>query len=320
MFTFSQSLPEEVWCAKVLRNVRWRNFCVVCPYCYSSNIKKDGHYRDYQKYRCKSCRKWFNDKTGTIFHYSHTPLRKWFLVLYLFFVLWPGCSIREISIQVDASYRKCFYFIRTIIDRLTEKKKKSSSSSFTSIDNKLKGTIEVDELYVKAGMKGRSYHDKILNDIRRPPRKRGLKPWRGRGTFDKDQPMILCIHQRRRRRRNKKFTYFDVPMQRSIINIIAKTIDSSSTLYTDEYAVYKKLEDSKIVYHHKTVSHSDKEYARGKVHVNNCECMSNLFQIWIRKFMGINKYNLQAYAKAFQFIYDIRRFSIKKRFQHVLYY
>jgi transposase-like protein len=153
MFTFSQSLPEEVWCAKVLRNVRWRNFCVVCPYCYSSNIKKDGHYRDYQKYRCKSCRKWFNDKTGTIFHYSHTPLRKWFLVLYLFFVLWPGCSIREISIQVDVIYRKCYYFIRTVIDGLTKKK---SSSSFTSIDNKLKGTIEVDELYVKAGIKGRS--------------------------------------------------------------------------------------------------------------------------------------------------------------------
>ena len=45
--------------------------------------------------------------------------------------------------------------------------------------------IEVDELYIKAGMKGRSYHDKILNDIRRPPSKRGLKPWRGRGTLDK---------------------------------------------------------------------------------------------------------------------------------------
>ena len=86
--------------------------------------------------------------------------------------------------------------------------------------------------------------------------------------------MILCIHQRRRRR-NKKITYFDVPVQRSIIDIIAKIIDPSSTVYTDdEYAVYNKLEESKMVHHHKTVSHSDKEYARrGKVHVNNCECI-----------------------------------------------
>jgi transposase-like protein len=77
--------------------------------------------------------------------------------------------------------------------------------------------------------------------------------------------------------------------------------------------IYNKLE-SKIVYHHKTVSNSDKEYARGRVHVNNCECVSNLFQIWIRKFVGINKNNVQAYAKAFQFICNIRRFGIKKRF------
>jgi transposase-like protein len=300
VFTSILSFPDEKECAYILRILRWSKSCsVVCPYCYSSNIKKDGHYRYYQKYKCKSCTRWLNDKTGTIFHYSHTSLRKWFLVLYLFFILWPGCSIREISIQLGVSYRKCYYFIRTVIDRLTKKdkeeeeKKSWSSSSFTSINNRLKGTIEVDELYVKAGMKGRSYPDKILNDIRRLPRKRGLKPWRGRGTFDKDQPMILCIHQRRRiTRRNKKFSYFDVPIQRSIINIIAKTADSSSTVYTDEYPIYEKLEESKIVYHHKTVSHSDKEYARGRVHVNNCECMSNLFQIWIRKFMGINKYTI----------------------------
>jgi transposase-like protein len=94
---------------------------VVCPYCNSSNIKKDDYYRDYQKYRCKSCWKWFNNKTGTIFHYS----TKWFLVLYLFFVLWPGCSIHEISIQVDVSYRKCYYFIRTVIDDGLTKKKKN---------------------------------------------------------------------------------------------------------------------------------------------------------------------------------------------------
>jgi len=55
---------------------------------------------------------------------------------------------------------------------------------------------------------------------------------------------------------------FDVPVQRSIIDIIAKTIDSSYTVYTDEYAVYNKLEEYKMVHHHKTVSHSDKEYAR----------------------------------------------------------
>jgi hypothetical protein len=49
---------------------------------------------------------------------------------------------------------------------------------------------------IKAGLKGRPYHDEIIKSVGRKPRKRGLKPWRGRGTFYKDHPMITCIHQR----------------------------------------------------------------------------------------------------------------------------
>jgi hypothetical protein len=56
----------------------------------------------------------------------------------------------------------------------------SSSSSATKLD----GLTEGDEFYIKAGLKGRSYHDEILK-LGRKPRKRGLKPWRGRGTFYK---------------------------------------------------------------------------------------------------------------------------------------
>ena len=54
---------------------------------------------------------------------------------------------------------------------------------------------------------------------------------------------------------------------------------------------------------HECVSHSGKEYARGGVHVNNCECRSNLCQLWLKKFMGVNRNNLQAYVKSFQFVH-----------------
>jgi len=111
-------------------------------------------------------------------------LKIWFLALYLYFVLWPGCSIREISFEIVVSYPRCYRFIRTVMEKI------SLSSSA-----KLDGLTEGDEFYIKAGMKGRSYHDEILK-LGRKPRKRGLKPWRGRGTFYKDHPMITCIHQR----------------------------------------------------------------------------------------------------------------------------
>src|SRR5215471_19838972 len=94
-------LPDERGCANLLRKMRWTRYNrIICIYCHSQNIKKNGCYRSNQKFYCKCCKKNFNDKTDTIFHYSHTPLKKWFIVLYLFFVLWPGCSIMETSLLI----------------------------------------------------------------------------------------------------------------------------------------------------------------------------------------------------------------------------
>ncbi len=119
-----------------LERLDGKKYNVLCPRCQSNNIKKDGHYRSYQKYFCKQCERWFNDKTGTVFHYSHTPLKVWFLVMYLYFVLWPGCSIREISLEVVVPYPRCYIFIRTVMEKIS-----SSSSSSSSSYAKLNGKV-----------------------------------------------------------------------------------------------------------------------------------------------------------------------------------
>ena len=72
MFTLTISLPNESWCSNLLRNVRWRKGNVVCPRCHSYDTKKDGQYRFYQKYFCKQCERWFNDKTGCISLFTYT--------------------------------------------------------------------------------------------------------------------------------------------------------------------------------------------------------------------------------------------------------
>jgi len=53
---------------------------------------------------------------------------------------------------------------------------KISSSPSSSSSTKLGGNVEGDEFYIKAGMKGRSYHDEIVKSAGRKPRKRWLKP------------------------------------------------------------------------------------------------------------------------------------------------
>ncbi|MEM2761176.1 MAG: IS1595 family transposase [Nitrososphaerales archaeon] len=289
---------DEHMCAMLLRIARWFNGAY-CPRCNSTGVNRYGKYKKiFQRYYCNECHHTFNDNTGTIFHYSHLSLSEWFLAIYLFCIPWMGCSIMSISNQLEIPYRQCYHMIRAIMERLA------------SVEHKmLDGAVEIDELYTRAGMKERNYHGLIIKH--RMPRRRGIRPRRGRGSFDKDTPMVMCYHQR------NGSTVFDVPVSYdSIASLVCKKVGYGSTVYTDEYVAYSPLKASG--FEHESVSHSSKEYARGEVHVNNCECRTNLFKLWISKFMGVNKYNPHLYAKTFQFLHNDRHLDGYEKFMRIL--
>ena len=123
------------------------------------------------------------------------------------------------------------------------------SSTPSSSSAKLSGLAEDDEFYIKAGLKGRRYHEKIV----KPGRNLGKEcsPCKDRGSFYKDRPMIARIHQK------NAMTYFDVPLYRSLLGIIYTRIEYGSTIVTDEYRVYDHLEEHG--FKHKSVIHSQKE-------------------------------------------------------------
>lgn len=290
---------DESACANLLRIARWRSG-IRCPVCYSGRVRKHCKYRHiFQRYLCRDCNNTFNDKTGTIFHYSHVSLSNWFLAVYLFCIIsWNGISIRATSLQLGISYRICYHMIRALMESIA-----------AVYDQKLDGTVEHDELYVRSGMKGRGYHYDIIKY--RMPRKRGLKPPPGRGTFENDQPMILCCHQRNGR------TVFTVPVNRGTLSsLVCNTVSYGSTVYTDEYGAYRRL--CEYGFEHDTVCHSIREYARGCIHTNNCECRTNLFKLWLGKFMGVNKYNLHLYASMFEFLHNNRKLDDYAKFMNIL--
>ncbi|MGB9923823.1 MAG: transposase [Methanothrix sp.] len=72
-------MPDEKECYNLLREMRWSDG-VRCVYCGSEHVVRTGRWRDTpnQRYHCRSCDKWFNDKTGTIFQDTRLPLRVWF--------------------------------------------------------------------------------------------------------------------------------------------------------------------------------------------------------------------------------------------------
>src|SRR4051812_41376786 len=79
-----QALIDDAKCFETVRAMRWPDG-VRCPECGSAEAIKDGRddtQSERQRYRCHSCRKRFDDLSGTILAGHHQPLRVWVQCLY----------------------------------------------------------------------------------------------------------------------------------------------------------------------------------------------------------------------------------------------
>ncbi|MCS7312445.1 MAG: transposase [Acidobacteria bacterium] len=69
-----------------LRRFRWPDGQVRCPHCGSDQVRaylSSSHRRVVSTYRCRSCRRRFNDKTGTVFAQTRLPMTRWLTAAWL---------------------------------------------------------------------------------------------------------------------------------------------------------------------------------------------------------------------------------------------
>jgi len=230
-------MPSDEECVEVLREVRWAG-SVLCVYCGGRSLVKRGWRGLYQRYKCQDCGRWFNDKTETAMAYSRVTLRVWFFTA---FMLQSKVSVRELAKTLKRPYVTVFRMVRRIRKNLY----------LTASPIKLKGIVELDEVYVKAGLKGK-------RNLKRKPRIRGLKR-RGRGTYAADASPILGVVERGGSVRL-------VPMAdvaaRTVLRRLFKGFDLEDVeaLYTDDFPSYNALRSLSC---HETVNHGIGEYARG---------------------------------------------------------
>ncbi len=115
---------DESWCTGLLGKIRWKDCCcVMCSRCQSFSIKKEDGWSLSTVISKILLQAVWNRIQGQdrycISLLTYTILRIWFLALYLYFVLWPGCSIREIPSEVVViPFPRCSGFIRTAMERV----------------------------------------------------------------------------------------------------------------------------------------------------------------------------------------------------------
>jgi len=154
-------------CAQVLREERWPDGHVRCPFCHSDSvIILEPYQRVFFRYQCQPCtlknsrKTTFNEKTGTLFEGSKLHLTKWFYAISLFK---NKASSNEIAkeLQVDGNTAR----------RMTMLLRSEILFSNQSESDPLTEEVEADEVYITAGSKG--------NNGTRPkdrnPRRRGFK-------------------------------------------------------------------------------------------------------------------------------------------------
>jgi transposase-like protein len=266
-------------------------------------VKGHGPYRHgLKRYKCKACKRTFNDKTGTIFHYSRLSLKEWFMLISLYLGLHNSCL--SLSWLLERSYMTIFKALKKLILKLKFKLLK------------MEGSIEIDETYIKAGLKGRNNNLRIKR-LGRKPRHRGLKR-RGRGSWHKDIPAIFILAERKGL---EDYTPSSNVEAKTALRLIERRIAKGSIIYTDCFKAYSSL--SEIGYRHEAINHSIGEYAKGDCHVNGCENKASLLKPWLALHRGISKDNLGLYLTAFKACRKARKLkpieAIEKLLKEVIF-
>ena len=144
MLFLIKDIVDDRLCYEKVRELRWGEG-VKCPHCQSLSNKRHGHHNTCThryRYQCKSCSKYFDDLTNTVFQGHHQPLKSWIICLYLMGLNLSNAQIaKELGISASDSHAMTSLLREGVYEKRPQVV--------------LEGEVEFDELYLVAGHKGK---------------------------------------------------------------------------------------------------------------------------------------------------------------------
>lgn len=307
MSTLIPYMADRLKAVEWFHQGRWPDGQVICPACGTGGAgiqplgrEENGLYR----YSCRVCAQarqqataTFNDWSDTLFEGSHLPPEVWIQIIHHWQL---GLPAQQIAWALDLAYDTVAQACKLLDGALYE-------TYHLDPQRRLAGHVEVDELYQTAGCKGRA--DYVQSELR-APRRRGLAE-RGRGSWEKDRPPILGLVQRRpcdeqgRPAQQPAQVFLEVlpnVQTQTIRPLLMARIEPGSVVDTDEYDIYNFLAEAG--YQHRTVKHSQGEYARGDVYVNTQEGIGSALRPFLARFRGLSKRFLHLVVARFEFLHN----------------
>lgn len=232
----TRMFPNDATAERWFTAIRWPDG-PRCPHCGSDNIQSGTAHKT-MPYRCRSCRKWFSVKTGTVMQSSKLGLQVWALASYLLTTGIKGQASMKLHRDLGVTQKTAWH----LAHRIRETWAKADGAPFT-------GPVEVDETYIGGKRKNM------------PKAKRAALE--GRGSVGK--AAVAGAKDRATNRVSAKvMSATDSP---TLQGFVRETAAAGAQVFTDEARAYRGLAG----FRHEAVKHSVGEYVRGMAHTNGVE-------------------------------------------------
>ena len=262
-----QYFSDEQVCIDAVAAMRWMDG-PRCPDCHGDDAKNPYYLKTQKRWKCRSCRRQFSVKVGTIFEDSPIPLQKWLPALWMLTSCKNGVSSWELHRSLGVSQKTAWFMLHRL--RLALKG--------NSMGMKLGGPdteVETDETFI-GGRKKNMHADKEL----RYEQKGGAQ---GKtivqGFLDRDLRQVRAKI---------------VPnvLRETLQSEVLKEVKYGSKVYTDDAVAYNDLR-SRFVHE---VVNKTASYVRGRVHVNGMENFWSLLKRGLNgTYVAVEPFHLERY-------------------------
>ncbi len=268
-----------------LEELRWGR-CRYCPNCaeVGSSARVASKNHRYGLYYCNGCKKTFTVTVGTLFQSSKVPLNKWLLLIYLMATAKKGRPALELHRQLGLTYNTAW--------AMGHKVRSAMRPTEQELSKKLGGParpVEVDETYWGTQFK----------------KMPGARGWG-------HKMKIVSLVERGNNGRKWSFHVSDTKAK-TIIPLLVEHIDPRTRIMTDESSIYNRVKEH--FRSHKTVVHSQWQFADGEVSTNTVE---GSFSLVKRKLRGthhqVSKEHMQNYLYEMDYQWNNRGLSYAEIF------